>query len=434
MSEYVEDRCPAEGGLGRCHLVPGHVGPHSVTLTWERMKEAADAPLGPPLSFRARAGFFGEESEARCCHACDQVRTDVGELPDTLPLCTQCAKAHRMGYRCGEEAAALEARTDYSRTEGWGVVLLGDTFIAAGPGRKTIEEARKDLPETLREAPTIIGSREGDGPVRGGGTTAETAAALPRSSEARCPWSHRIGYDCELPEGHAGDHAATDLDGKSKVGWKPGRVGEYRRERPRPDNPSPEDGYATADDVRRGATATIETMYAEIHRLRNVIRTGGAMYRAERACLGIPGGYDPEQHADYAEPGRGSEPEPVGDAFEVAEKLVVGWKRSGDGLDGLVSAIAGLLHGPEKDPKNAAEPMEIRCIDCGEPAPIYRCIMCGDKEMHEVAKVVNESCAKVCERWAADNREAFREQSLAAESCAGAIRRLALDEKGTAGR
>ena len=52
-------------------------------------------------------------NEARRCHACDQVRADVGELPDTLPLCVQCAKAHRMGYRCGEEAAALE-KTDPS--------------------------------------------------------------------------------------------------------------------------------------------------------------------------------------------------------------------------------------------------------------------------------------------------------------------------------
>lgn len=32
---------------------------------------------------------------------------------------------------------------------------------------------------------------------------------------------------------------------------------------------------------------------AERDRLREVIRTGGAMYRAERACMGIPGGIDP---------------------------------------------------------------------------------------------------------------------------------------------
>ena len=46
----------------------------------------------------------------RRCHACDQYRDDVGELPDSLPLCAQCAKAHRMGYRCGEDAAALQDR------------------------------------------------------------------------------------------------------------------------------------------------------------------------------------------------------------------------------------------------------------------------------------------------------------------------------------
>lgn len=51
-------------------------------------------------------------NDARRCHACDQVRTDVGELPDSLPLCAQCAKAHRMGYRCGEEAAELAQVVD----------------------------------------------------------------------------------------------------------------------------------------------------------------------------------------------------------------------------------------------------------------------------------------------------------------------------------
>ena len=57
-------------------------------------------------------------NEARRCHACDQVRVDVGELPDTLPLCAQCVKAHRMGYRCGEEAAALEQRSTKVEVEG----------------------------------------------------------------------------------------------------------------------------------------------------------------------------------------------------------------------------------------------------------------------------------------------------------------------------
>lgn len=36
----------------------------------------------------------------------------------------------------------------------------------------------------------------------------------------------------------------------------------------------------------------------EVERLRNVIRTGGAMYRIERAMLGIPGGHDPNEKID----------------------------------------------------------------------------------------------------------------------------------------
>lgn len=45
----------------------------------------------------------------------------------------------------------------------------------------------------------------------------------------RCPWSNRIGYDCELAAGHDGTHMATDIDGKSKVGWGNDHAGNYRR-------------------------------------------------------------------------------------------------------------------------------------------------------------------------------------------------------------
>lgn len=55
------------------------------------------------------------------------------------------------------------------------------------------------------------------------------SAPVALSTATRCPWSHRIGYDCELTDGHEGTHTATDLDGKSKVGWEPGRFGEYNR-------------------------------------------------------------------------------------------------------------------------------------------------------------------------------------------------------------
>jgi len=47
----------------------------------------------------------------------------------------------------------------------------------------------------------------------------------------------------------------------------------------------------------------------------------------------------------------------------------------------------------------------------------------------EVRAEEREGCAQCCENWADLNREAFREQSLAAESCAGAIRRRSPQEK-----
>jgi hypothetical protein len=57
-----------------------------------------------------------------------------------------------------------------------------------------------------------------------------------RSNEAapRCRWSSRIGYDCELSEGHEGQHAATDLDGKSRVGWTSSHRSAYQRQCPSP--------------------------------------------------------------------------------------------------------------------------------------------------------------------------------------------------------
>lgn len=49
-----------------------------------------------------------------------------------------------------------------------------------------------------------------------------------------------------------------------------------------------------AKAVRRGDDAEIEA-----ERLRGVIKTGGAMYRAERARLGVPGGHEPAPDLDY---------------------------------------------------------------------------------------------------------------------------------------
>lgn len=55
---------------------------------------------------------------------------------------------------------------------------------------------------------------------------------------------------------------------------------------------------ATADQIAKvlvvSAEKRAEAAEAEVERLRTVIRTGGAMYRAERSTMGIPGGMDPD--------------------------------------------------------------------------------------------------------------------------------------------
>lgn len=49
------------------------------------------------------------------------------------------------------------------------------------------------------------------------------------------------------------------------------------------------------------AREALPKLIAEVNRLRNVIKTGGAMYRAERAALGIPGGFDPRPNIPLRE-------------------------------------------------------------------------------------------------------------------------------------
>lgn len=67
----------------------------------------------------------------RRCNACDERKPGVGAWPDSLPLCPQCLKAWRMGYRCGEEAATTTAEEQAKATaacgvcEGAGSVFLG---------------------------------------------------------------------------------------------------------------------------------------------------------------------------------------------------------------------------------------------------------------------------------------------------------------------
>jgi hypothetical protein len=53
--------------------------------------------------------------------------------------------------------------------------------------------------------------------------------------------------------------------------------------------------------TRLDRKAKLATLRAENERLRMVIKIGGAMYRAERACMEIPGGIDPAPPQDKSE-------------------------------------------------------------------------------------------------------------------------------------
>jgi hypothetical protein len=51
------------------------------------------------------------------CHACDEHKPGTKAFP-SLPMCPQCAKAWKMGYRCGEEAAGSSALARYDAQVG----------------------------------------------------------------------------------------------------------------------------------------------------------------------------------------------------------------------------------------------------------------------------------------------------------------------------
>jgi len=78
------------------------------------------------------------------------------------------------------------------------------------------------------------------------------------------------------------------------------------------------------DEKIAEARSRAEAAETEAERLRNVIRTGGAMYRLERATLGIPGGHDPAQH------------EP--DWKRLAREAWEGWSK-GENVAGPLQAI-----------------------------------------------------------------------------------------------
>lgn len=87
------------------------------------------------------------------------------------------------------------------------------------------------------------------------GERSDELAREQRSNEAspRCLAASRIGYDCELAEGHVGQHVSTDLDGKSKVGWGDDHPSAYRRMSDAPPSPSLSEKletYITLVDLR----------------------------------------------------------------------------------------------------------------------------------------------------------------------------------------
>lgn len=51
-------------------------------------------------------------------------------------------------------------------------------------------------------------------------------------------------------------------------------------------------------EMEEDLVSELDAASTELARLQNVIRTGGAMYRMERATMGIPGGHDPNQTAE----------------------------------------------------------------------------------------------------------------------------------------
>lgn len=67
---------------------------------------------------------------------------------------------------------------------------------------------------------------------------------------------------------------------------------------PRGDRPTCGDCLEGRTPYKQQVARLVQTAanaVAEVERLRRVIRTGGAMYRMERACMGVPGGHDPDQ-------------------------------------------------------------------------------------------------------------------------------------------
>ncbi len=87
-------------------------------------------------------------------------------------------------------------------------------------------------------------------------------------------------------------------------------------------NPNEAAPWQESDGVREPKRSPAD----EIERLRNVIRIGGAMYRAERAAMGIPAGHDPNQES------------PVRDLLPRCREALAKSEAIGATLDDMIAA------------------------------------------------------------------------------------------------
>lgn len=100
---------------------------------------------------------------SRRCHACEEFRGDVGALPETLPLCKQCAKAHLMGYRCGEEAAKLADPPVWPPMPAWSETSDGDKPLAEDRQIEAAHPLENNRHDLYREAMRLVGARRSKG-------------------------------------------------------------------------------------------------------------------------------------------------------------------------------------------------------------------------------------------------------------------------------
>lgn len=168
-------------------------------------------------------------------------------------------------------------------------------------------------------------------------------------------------------------------------------------------------------DYERNA-CHVRELSKEILRLRRVIRTGGAMYRAERACMGIPGGLDPNDLRTTAE--RVSAEAKVDPVASVRDwpawrKAGVNYEQPGivpDEAEGTPRAeemnVAGLLDqiATLKAERDDALALLARGVEIfGEEAPPPPKAL--DEESYTVRRFVLDHCAALGAEYASDFRK-----------------------------